>query len=291
MQKPTTPERDSMIKDIDFCVFTQGNRESLERLLNSIAKYYPGAKVYIADSTVDLDRSYYKKLRVELEQAGLINRMVVFQLANKAGPAAARNYLMSNSQNKYKVFFDESDVLTEKTNIELMANVLETHKTLGVACGTLDEGKTRHTPTADGDEYNTDGVTVYKTKEANRFMVVVRDLQNYVRFDANARDYVATFNERMAKAPYQMVCVRGVSITSITEKNEAAQPGVQTEKGPESTSNNNGNPTQPNVPNPGAGDGGDQKGSPSGQDETRQDTTHGGRQSGSDTRPVQRSSK
>jgi Glycosyl transferase family 2 len=277
MPKPNTTERESLLKDIDFCVFTQGNRENLERLLNSIAKHYAGAKVYIADSTLDLDRSYYKKLRVELEQAGLINRMVVYQLANKAGAAAARNYLMSNTQNKYKVFFDDTDVLTEKTRIEDMAAVLEAHKTIGVASGTFEEGTVRHTPQPDGDEYTTDGMTVYKTKEVNRFMVVVRDLQNYIRFDSNAKDYIATFSERMAKVPYQMVALRGSILTSIITKNEATQPGVQTEKGTESNGNGNGNTPESNVPSGNAPIGGDQKGTPSGKDETRKDPTNGGR--------------
>ncbi len=292
MPKPNTTERDSLLKDIDFCVFTQGNRENLERLLNSIAKHYAGAKVYIADATLDLDRSYYKKLRIELEQAGLINRMVVFQLANKAGEAAARNYLMSNTPSKYKAFFEDTDVITEKTRIEEMALILESHKTIGVTCGTFEEGATKHTPTADGDEYTTDGLTVYKTKEANRFMVVVRDLQNYIRFEANTKDYIATFSDRMAKVPYQMVALRGSLLTSIKDKtNEAAQPGVQTQKSPESTGDNNGNPPEPTIPNSGQGNGGDQKGTPSGQNEDGKDTTRGGGHGGGDTRPVQRAGK
>jgi hypothetical protein len=274
---------------LDFCISTHENKDGLERLLHSIAddKRYAGANIYIADSARQLDRTYYKKLRTELGDAGLITRMKIHHVPYKANLAVSRNYLASVTPSKYKLFLCDEDIITEKTDLFKMIAVLDGNKAIGVVGGAIiTDGKTDF-PEGDGKTLEANGVDFQKTPTLNEFVAVKKDLLQYVKYNPDADNPNRVFCSGVKKAPFEMVVVetsieRG-KLTKEDNSNSNNDQGNDTK----TDGANTGSPAEPNVPNQ---DGGERGGSDSvrgGKDEEKQDPATGGRQSGSGARPVQ----
>jgi len=187
------------LSDVDFLVSTHSNTTGLERLLLSILNKYPGAKITIADSGAQLDRQYYKKLRLELSEAGMLNRMVIHHIAYKAPLGQAFNELIKVSTGKYRLLLTDEDIFTEDTDVEKMVRVMQSNKSIGVVGGTLDDD----TPVIDGREMETeDGDTFGATKQINRFMMIFTDVKLSLRFDPKSEDFAMEFsNQAKARLP------------------------------------------------------------------------------------------
>lgn len=127
----------SKLGKVDFLIKTFMRYDSLEKLLFSIAKYYPNANIYIADDGNKFNKKYYLDLYKRLFDAGLQNKPSVFNLGFDIGLAAARNHLIENSYNEYKLILDDDFIFTAETKIEKFIEVLDENKDIGVVGGAL----------------------------------------------------------------------------------------------------------------------------------------------------------
>ena len=125
------------LRKVDFIIKTCYRHKCLERLLFSIAKFYPEANIYIGDDEKIFDVKYYRDLWERLFEAGIVHKPVAFNLGNDVGLAAGRNFLIKNSKNVYKLILDDDFVFTAKTRIEKMVRVLDDNKDIGVIGGML----------------------------------------------------------------------------------------------------------------------------------------------------------
>jgi GT2 family glycosyltransferase len=122
-------------KYVDFCVTTFMRQSALRRLMISIAEFYPMANVYIADQSKELDREFYKKLRSELYDLGLVKRPSVEHLPFDCGLSAARNHLVTTTPNPLKLILDDDMVFSEETDIGKLVKVMEGDNRAGIVGG------------------------------------------------------------------------------------------------------------------------------------------------------------
>lgn len=188
------------VEDIDICVTARGDREALEATLYSIIEKYKAARIVVGDVAMEHDRAYYKQLRLELAESGLLNRVIVHHLPWNTSEAEARNFFMANTPSMYKVLVNDQMLFGEDTNIEHMAFVLNTNKAVGLVTGAVDG------TVAPGDKatIQVGDLSVEKTKACTPFFMARRELRNYIRW-YDVTDTDADFAMRMAQAPYQMV--------------------------------------------------------------------------------------
>lgn len=125
------------LKRIDFLVKTFERPECLEKLLFSVAKFYPDANVYIADDSKKFNKNWYLDLYGKLFKAGLKKKPVAFNLGYDVGLSKARNFLVENTPGEYKLLLDDDFVFTKDTNITKFAEVLENNDDIGVVGGSL----------------------------------------------------------------------------------------------------------------------------------------------------------
>lgn len=126
-------------KFVDFCITTFERPHALKRLLFSIADNYPMANVYVADQSKVFDRAFYKKLRSELLTAGLHKRVSVTQLPYDCGLSYARNYLVKNTPNKYKLILDDDMVFIGATEIKKFVELMDEFPRVGVVGGMVEQ--------------------------------------------------------------------------------------------------------------------------------------------------------
>ena len=266
--KPEIKTQPPQLRHVDFCISTFENSEGLEQLLHSLAddSRFAGARIYIADSSRQLDRSYYKTLRTELGEAGLLNRLTIHHVAYKANLAESRNFLVNNSKSKYKLFLTDSDVVTEKTDILKMVSILDGNKAVGVVGGGIEGDKgLEH----DGKVIEQNGVKFAKATATSEFILMRADVKNVVRYDPNSENPHRTFCNAIKTAPYEMVIVDGPEIGRLKDNSDSdaeKEEGVQTT--PETPdSNSDGNTSERSVQSGDEGDKGKEDGLPSGKDE------------------------
>lgn len=194
-------QKNHYLKYIDFCITTFKRPKALERLLFSIAKYYPHANVYIADQNETLDRRFYKKLRIDIEKAGLKKRIAISSLPYDCGLSYARNYLVTTAPNKYKLILDDDMVFTEKTDIEKFYKLLENNTDCSIVGGLVqqngvdlhfefslmvkDETIYQVPDNQPMRDYN--GISYKKTGCVLNFALFRRDLFNFIKWDSSLK--------------------------------------------------------------------------------------------------------
>lgn len=103
-----------MINKIDFIITTMDRYDRLEMLLDSIYKYYPEAKVTVADQSKVIDYKFYKKYKIDL-----------LSLKHDCGLSYARNELIKMTQRPYILLLEDDFLFTEETNIEKLYELME----------------------------------------------------------------------------------------------------------------------------------------------------------------------
>lgn len=112
---------------------TSFNRPHLvKRLLSSIGEHYPGATVAIAENGL----TGWWDHPVE----ALDGDREVCLLPFDAGCAAARNALIDRCRTEYLLFLEEDFVVTGRTRIELLVDILDSDGEVGMAGGYVDPG-------------------------------------------------------------------------------------------------------------------------------------------------------
>jgi len=257
-----------MITDVDFLIATNTNPDGLEQLVLSIAKHYPGAHIYIGDTSKHLVRADFKDLATKARDAGLISRLRIKHLGYNASAAAVWTALFSETTRKYKLLLNDSMLFTELTDIDTMVHTMETQPKAMVVNGTTDKGE-------GGVGYD----TVVST-----FALLHVDLFNAYRWKG-VDIYQDLFDYIVAGTTYHVYFCTALIGSSIIEKDENTRE--QTGR----LGNGDGTLTQPDVPGDNAG-GGQPDGKPavlpSGQNEKNENTNTSGRQGAGAGRPVQR---
>lgn len=129
--KQTVLEPDNIIKDITFCITSFERPHHLERLLVSIQKFFPNAKVLVADySQVHPKITFGKMLELDFD----------------AGISVARNVLAQACTTKYLLMLEEDFVFTQDTKLEPFLDVLtcDTDMQIAVVGGCIDMEGERH---------------------------------------------------------------------------------------------------------------------------------------------------
>lgn len=257
----------SSISHIEFCIHTEDNRDGLERLLFSIAKHYPGARVLLADSARQLDRAYYKQLRAELSELGALNRMSIHHIGYQVGEARARNFLISQAEQKYLVFFRDTDEVTKETDLRLMSAVLDSNKNIGIVCGKAEGAEPKPT----GKPMSVGRAAFTEVKNGTPFFMLKNDVTNYIRYNANSERPHTDFFNRMASVPFMTVYAPTISIKTDNEEAAKTTEGEgQTPNGPST-----GNTPEPTVQNQGGGEPGGANSQTLGQDAPSQSSASG----------------
>lgn len=264
------------LSSIDFCIHTQENPEALEKLLISISKQYPGAQIIVADSAVSVDRAYYKKLRKEMAEAGLLNRITIHGIPYNAGMAKARNFFLSNAKSQHVLMLDQSNVVTKETDVLAMATVLASNKNIGLVSGAMTGFPTPKTE--DKKPMHIGDLTFIEAPYVSPFMMVKRDIGHYIRWNHEAENTHSDFCNRMETAPFIMVYTEDVNI-------DVSTPDEETQESDSPSGSNT--PEQP-VPTEHGDAGGDAGADsvPSGEPEKEEDISNSGAEGGSKTRPT-----
>lgn len=260
------------LSSLQILISTYDNRPGLERLLKSIIKKYPAANVMIGDSSLQLDRRYYKELRSELAEEGLLNRLIIQHLPYKSSLGQSFNELLKRSSGTYRLLLTDEDVFTDKTDLESMLKVISTHK-VGIVGGILNDDK----PAAEGKAIDADGVSYHETKRVNRFMMLQRGVTNSLRFDTKSEDPASEFSSQAIKRlPYRLVIVDSAIISNNDIDGETETNETDSDSGGGTTERDLSTDTGGSDTEDGSGD----TGASERKDEKSEDTAPRRRQSG-----------
>lgn len=125
----------SSVDEIDFIITQMDRFACLEKLLFSIAKYYPQANIFIADQSKRVIPKQYNELYFRLFEAGLRVKPKAFSLKHDCGLSEARNFLFQHTDRQYKLLLEEDFVFTDKTDIPAMFELMESDPQLGIVGG------------------------------------------------------------------------------------------------------------------------------------------------------------
>lgn len=208
------------VKFVDFCITTFKRPKALERLLFSIAENYPMANVYVADQNEKFDREFYRGLRERVYNAGLIKRVSVHYLGYDIGVSAARNWLVLNTPNKYKLILDDDFEFSKQTDIGKFVKILEAHPKVGIVGGLVKQlGSEVHfefdLEIKDGTIYQVkddwkwlkdSGVQHRRTGCVLNFAIFRKEVFDYIQWDEElkATEHM-DFYLRMKAVPWQIM--------------------------------------------------------------------------------------
>ena len=190
------PGRDAISK-IDMCITTFMRPDLLERLLLSIVKYYPDANIYIADQNKKFFVKQYRELWDKLTNAGLQNKPHAINLPYDCGLSYARNYLVDNTPNDYKLILEDDFIFTEKTILEKMYKLINLNENVGVVGGCITQAGQRVNfehkyemhddilkQVSDGNNWQEfDGLRYKRTGCVFNFALFKKEVFNHVKWD------------------------------------------------------------------------------------------------------------
>jgi len=114
-----------MINEVDFIITTFDRYELLKQLLDSIFKFYPYAKVTIADQSKEIDVEFYNRY--------YDRDLRVLPLPYDCGLSKARNILVKETGEKYKLLLEDDFLFTEDTKIEKLVRLTDIADIVGGA--------------------------------------------------------------------------------------------------------------------------------------------------------------
>jgi len=230
-----TPDKDGF-QDIAFCITMFERPENLKRLLFSIAKYYPLANIYIADQSHKFYSKWYRKIYGDLEEAGLKNKPIAYNIGYDAGLSFCRNFLVEKTKSKYVLILEEDFEFTEGTKINNFLKILDKEPKFGMVGGMVLEsgipigfqhnwkliGKVlKQIP--DGDNYYDDGFLRYKaTGSVMNFFLARRELlmttkwDNRLKIEGEHSDFMLAVND----SDWEIAYTDQVSINHTKVKND-----------------------------------------------------------------------
>jgi len=177
------------LNKIDFIIKTFERYDCLGELLESIEKFYPGATLFIADDSSEINKDFYAEWNKKL-------KITLIELPFNGGLSFGRNMILEYTSAPYILLLDDDFIFTEETKIERFLDVLENSNAM--ICG----GCTIHNGNEERYEFNIEysngvltkkkisqegikvgGQTVYKTDSVLNFFLADAELFKYVRWD------------------------------------------------------------------------------------------------------------
>lgn len=225
----------TQINKVDFLITTFKRYESLEKLLFSIAKYYPNAKIYIADQNKRFAVEYYRGLWDRLASNGLINKPTAYGLTYDIGLSYCRNYLVEKTDRIYKLILDDDFVFTEETNIEKFVDILDKEKEAGIVGGAMKQNDEivhfEFNLERDGDvlKHVEDGdnwreimeIKVKETECVLNFALIRKEVANVIGWDEALKITEHTdFYLRMKKTDWKILYTPEVVVLHKPERDE-----------------------------------------------------------------------
>ena len=216
-------------KEITFIIKTFKRYECLDNLLRSIKRFYPTAKVLIADDNHKYEydcRLYLKwKKRLDLE---------VIRLPFDSGLSAGRNAMVDKAKNPFILLLDDDFVFTEQTDINKFYKILKSDKEIGIVGGSCIEGdKEVHyecnldfnngvlKQISDGDKWKlVDGVKAKKTQCVLNFFLARKRCLKENAWDNNLKLGEHTdFFLRLSRTNWQVYYTPEVKIVHDKNRN------------------------------------------------------------------------
>lgn len=105
---------------IDFCITTLDRYAHLEQLIDSIFKYYPNARITVADQSKNIDYHFYMNREVSL-----------ISLPYDCGLSYARNKLVECTKRPYILILEDDFLFTEDTKVEKLLTLSEKYDIIG----------------------------------------------------------------------------------------------------------------------------------------------------------------
>jgi GT2 family glycosyltransferase len=127
------------MEDITFCITMFERWDKLKTLLYSITKYYPTAKIIIADQGKKFIAKEYRTLYQELFDLGLKNKPTAINMPFDCGLSVCRNKLVGLARTNYVLILEEDFEFTENTKIKSMIDILENHLDISGIGGQVEE--------------------------------------------------------------------------------------------------------------------------------------------------------
>ena len=112
--------------DVTAIIKTIMRPACLNRLVESIRRYYPRLKILIADDSTDASASH--KFGPDV---------TVIPLPYDTGLGAARNVLVDAVQTGFLLYLDDDYVFTEKTKIEVFRQILDANNDIDIVGGAM----------------------------------------------------------------------------------------------------------------------------------------------------------
>lgn len=204
--------RKQMLGEVDFVVKTFKRYDCLDNLLKSILKYYPEAKITIADDNEEIDSQFYAKWKGKLD-------VELLRMPFDSGLSAGRNNLVRSTKRKYIFLLDDDFIFTSQTRLEKFYNFMEEKKEAGVIGGCCIENKRDlhyeylisikngvFTQLPDGNNFEViAGTTVKKTDSVLNFALFRRQLFEDVLWDPELKVAEhANFYARLKKTNWEV---------------------------------------------------------------------------------------
>ena len=109
------------MEDVTFIIKTFERLYCIKRLVKSIYKKYPDAKVLIADDSSISCKSYFERSKWN-------DKIKVIELKKDCGLAEGRNVLVDNVKTEYFLLLDDDFVFDKKTDIKRALDILKERK-------------------------------------------------------------------------------------------------------------------------------------------------------------------
>jgi len=122
--------------DVDVIVKTFLRPLALARLLRSIARYYPDARVTVADDG-GLRQGADVNSRRACAYIDAHPQIRLLELPFNSGVSAGRNHLIRSTHAPFVLLLDDDYRFTEATRVERLVGALESDPRVGVAAGLL----------------------------------------------------------------------------------------------------------------------------------------------------------
>lgn len=171
---------------IDFLVTTIKRPNCIERLLDSLQKFYPNAKVTVADQNKEPHWDIYENYDIN-----------VLDLPYDCGLSKARNEMLKVTSEPYVLILDDDFVFDKRTRIGKLLKIIKTDPKIGVVGGQterrgsgwgftheweIDDDTIRQVD--DGDNWQEiKGIKCKETASVINFALMRREMFNDVKWD------------------------------------------------------------------------------------------------------------
>ena len=216
-------------KEITFIIKTFKRYECLDNILRSIKRFYPTAKVLIADDNhrYEYDCKLYLKWKKRLD-------LEVIRMPYDSGLSAGRNAMVDKVKTPFILLLDDDFVFTEQTDINKFYKILKSDKEIGIVGGSCIEGdKEVHyecnldfnngvlKQISDGDKWKlVDGVKAKKTQCVLNFFLARKKCLKENPWDNNLKLAEHTdFFLRLSRTNWQVYYTPEVKIIHDRNRN------------------------------------------------------------------------